>query len=149
MPGQLLCGQRADQTVNIPARSRISLYQIVRCIMETGERFEDGTHILYVNGSYRDESPIGKLMHDFSCTNPSDMYYGVLADRVKFFEESKGGIAAMCKAMEDMRNQTLKEGMINVAKRMLADGTLTIEKIAEYAGLSLEEVRNLKAYKTS
>ncbi|MFR3484280.1 MAG: nuclease, partial [Clostridia bacterium] len=104
---------------------------------------------LYVNGAYRDESPIGKLMHDFSCTNPSDMYYGVLADRVKFFKESKEGIAVMCKAMEDMRNQTLKEGMINVAKRMLADGTLTLEKIAEYAGLSLEEVKKLKADKTA
>ena len=125
------------------------LYRIERCILETGERFEDGTHILYVNGAYRDESPIGKLMHDFSCTNPSDMYYGVLADRVKFFKESKEGIAVMCKAMEDMRNQTLKEGMINVAKRMLADGTLTLEKIAEYAGLSLEEVKKLKADKTA
>ena len=123
----------------------IPLYQIERSILETGERFEDGTHILYVNGAYRDESPIGKLMHDFSCTDPSEMYYDVLADRVKFFKESKEGIAVMCKAMEDMRNQTLKEGMINVAKRMLDDGTLTLEKIAEYAGLSLDEVKKLKA----
>ena len=125
------------------------LYQIERSILETGERFEDGTHILYVNGAYRDESPIGKLMHDFSCTDPSDMYYDVLADRVKFFKENKEGIAVMCKAMEDMRNQTLKEGMINVAKRMLADGTLTLEKIAEYAGLSLDEVKKLKADRTA
>ena len=126
----------------------IPLYQIERSILETGERFEDGTHIFYVNGAYRDESPIGKLMHDFSCTDPSEMYYDILADRVKFFKESKEGIAVMCKAMEDMRNQTLKEGMINVAKRMLADGTLTLEKIAEYAGLSLDEVKKLKADKT-
>lgn len=55
----------------------------------------------------------------------------------------------MCKAMEDMRNQTLKEGMINVAKRMLADGILTLEKIAEYSGLSLDEVRKLKADKNT
>ena len=33
----------------------------------------------------------------------------------------------MCKVMEDMRNESLKE----VAKRMLADGILTLEKIAE------------------
>ena len=85
----------------------------------------------------------------FSCTDPSDMYYDVLADRVKFFKENKEGIAVMCKAMEDMRNQTLKEGMINVAKRMLADGTLTLEKIAEYAGLSLDEVKKLKADRTA
>ena len=135
-------------TENDVMRKGKPLYQIERCILETGERFEDGTHILYVNGSYRDESPIGKLMHDFFCTNPSDMYYDVLADRVKFFKESKEGIAVMCKAMEDMRNQTLKEGMINVAKRMLADGTLTLEKIAEYAGLPLDEVKKLKADKT-
>mgnify|MGYP001011054130 FL=1 len=83
-------------------------------------------------------------MHDFSCINPSDMYYDVLANRVRFFKETKEGIAVMCKVMEDMRNQTLKEGMINVAKRMLADGTLTLEKIAEYVGLSLDEVKRLE-----
>lgn len=87
------------------------VYQIERCILQTGERFEDGTHIVYVNGAYRDESPIGKLMHDFSCTNPSDMYYSVLAERVKFFKECKEGIAVMCKAMEDMRNEAMREGI--------------------------------------
>ena len=94
------------------------LYRIERCFLETGESFDDGSHILYVNGAYRDESPIGRLMHDFSCTNPSDMYYGVLADRVRFFKESKEGIAVMCKVMEDMRKDSLKE----VALRMLAAG---------------------------
>lgn len=125
------------------------LYQIERCFLGSGEKFEDGSHILYVNGAYRDDTPVGKLMHDFSCTNPADMYYGVLAERVRFFKESKEGIAAMCKVMEDMRNQTLKEGMVEVALRMLADGALTPEKIAEYVGLPIEEVEKLKADKTA
>lgn len=47
----------------------------------------------------------------------------------------------MCKVMEDMRNESLKE----VAKRMLADGKLTLEKIAEYAGLPLDEVKKLQS----
>ena len=34
------------------------LYRIERCFLETGESFDDGSHILYVNGAYRDESPI-------------------------------------------------------------------------------------------
>ena len=51
----------------------------------------------------------------------------------------------ICKMMEDMRKESLKE----VAKRMLADGMLTLEKIAEYAGLSLEEVKKLKAERTA
>lgn len=91
-------------------------------------------------------------MHDFSCTDPSDMYYKTLADRARFFKESKEGILIMCKVMEDMRREAFEEGQIegerkrtiNIAKKMLADSTLTLEKIAEYAGLSLEEIRKLK-----
>ena len=127
----------------------LPLYPVERCFLGTGERFEDGSHILYVNGAYRGDTPIGKLMHDFSCTDAADMYYGTLADRVRFFKESKEGIEIMCRAMEDMRNQTLKEGAINSAKRMLADGILTLEKIAEYAGLPLDEVKKLKAEHTA
>lgn len=59
----------------------------------------------------------------------------------------------MCKAMEDMRNESLQEGVKEGKKeekrltvlRMLADGYLALEKIAEYAGLSLEEVKQLQA----
>ena len=54
----------------------------------------------------------------------------------------------MCKVMEDMRNQTLKEGMTEVALRMLTDGTLSLEKIAEYSGLSIEEVKKLSENKS-
>ncbi len=120
------------------------LYRIERCFLETGESFEDGSHILYVNGAYRDETPIGKLMHDFSCTDPSRMHYRVLADRTRFFKESKEGIVIMCKAMEEMRRESLQENMVAIAKRMLADGTLPCEKIAEYVGLTLDEVKRLQ-----
>ncbi len=127
----------------------LPLYPIERCFWGTGEKFEDGSHILYVNGAYRGDTPVGKLMHDFSCTDATDIYYGTLADRVRFFKESKEGILIMCKVMEDMRKESLqegvKEGAINTAKRMLADGILTLEKIAEYAGLPLDEVKKLKA----
>ena len=123
----------------------LPLYPIERCFLGTGERFEDGSHILYVNGAYRGDTPIGKLMHDFSCTDAADMYYGTLADRVRFFKESKEGIEIMCRAMEDMRNQTLKEGMKEVALRMLAAGKYALEEIVNISGLSLEEVKKLKA----
>lgn len=121
--------------------------------MRTNQPFEDGSHILYVNGAYRGDTPIGKLMHDFSCTDPADMYYETLAERVRFFKESKEGGLIMCKAMEDMRKESLqegikegiKEGSIRTARNMLADGALPLEKIAEYAGLPLDEVKKLKA----
>ncbi len=127
----------------------LPLYPIERCFLGTGERFEDGSHILYVNGAYRGDTPIGKLMHDFSCTDAKDMYYGILASRVKFFKESKEGIEIMCEAMEDMRNESLqegiREGMKATARRMLAAGKYALEEIVNISGLSLEEVKQLKA----
>lgn len=42
-----------------------------------------GAHILYVNGEYRDDSAIGKLMHDFNCADADDMHYGLLAEMNK------------------------------------------------------------------
>ena len=128
-------------TENDVMEKGLPVYQIERCFLGTGEKFEDGSHILYVNGAYRGDMPIGKLMHDFSCTDAANMNYGVLADRVRFYKESKEGVLIMCKAMEDMRKQSLQE----VAKRMLTAGKLTLEEIAEYAGLPLDDVRKLKA----
>ncbi len=137
------------------------LYKVERYISGSNKKFEDGSHILYVNGAYRDETPIGKLMHDFSCTDPEDMHYDVLAERVRFFKESKEGIAIMCKVMEDMRNESLREGMREGRKegrkegireekkltvlRMLEIGKYALEEVANISGLSLEEVEKLQA----
>ena len=46
----------------------------------------------------------------------------------------------MCKVMEDMRKESLKE----VALRMLAAGKYALEEIANISGLSLDEVKKLK-----
>ncbi len=135
-------------TENDVMEKGLPLYPIERCFLGTGERFEDGSHILYVNGAYRGDTPVGKSMHDFSCTDAADMYYGTLAARVRFFKESREGILIMCKAMEDMRNQTLKEGMIEVALRMLTVGKYALEEIVTISGLSIDEVKKLKAGQT-
>lgn len=139
-------------TENDVMKKGLPLYSVERVIHETGEAFGDGTHILFVNGSYRSETPLGKLMHDFSCTQPSQMHYKVLADRARYFKESKEGIAIMCKAMEDMRNQALEEGIkqgkIDVAFRMVKKGAFSDEEIAELSGLSIEEIKKLSTGET-
>ena len=123
------------------------IYHIQRTILETGELFKDGSHILYVNGAYKDTSPLGLLMQDFACQNPDDMHYKVLAERVRYFKEDEKGVRAMCKAVEELCKEEKQETMMDTAKRMLADGILTIEKIAEYSGLTVEEVKELAEQK--
>ncbi len=122
-----------------------AIYPIERINLATGKSFEDWEHILYVNGEYRGESDIGKLMHDFNCTQADDMNFELMAERTRYLKENPKGVQEMCKVMEDMRNESLRE----VAKRMLADGMLTLEKIAEYAGLPLDEVKKLKEERTA
>ena len=56
-------------TKNDYMRMGLPMYHVERTVRETGALFGDGSHIIYMNGSYKDDSdPVGKLMHDFRCT---------------------------------------------------------------------------------
>lgn len=128
------------------------VYPIERINVITGNSFEDGEHILYVNGEYRGDSNIGKLMHDFNCTNADDMNFKLMADRTRYLKKNPKGVSEMCRIMEDMRNESLKEGIKEEKKmtvlRMLEAGKYVLEEIANISGLSLEDVKKLKAERT-
>ena len=130
-------------TENDVLKKNRPIYHIERMIQETGEYFDDEAHIIYVNGAYQDDTPLGILMKDFSCTNPSDMYYKPLYERAKYFKETKEGVATMCKMMEDMRNETAQEAVRATASKLLLLERWSCEKVAEYTNIPLEEVRKL------
>lgn len=70
----------------------LPVYHAQRVVSETGKLLGDGTHIIYVNGAYRGDDPVGRLMHDFSCSSPSDMYYQPLARQAGYYKnDEKGG----------------------------------------------------------
>ena len=118
------------------------LYHIQRTILETGEKFEDGSHIIYVNGSYRDDSPLGLLMKDFSCRNAEDMHYKVLADRVRYFKKDKKGVGIMCKAVEDLyKEELIKNKYVGYVYLKLNDDFMLQAGVYELnTGMSLEEI---------
>ena len=68
-------------TENDVMKGKQPIYPVERYITIGEEKvlFGDGSHILYVNGKYRGDDEVGKLMHDFSCTDPDDMNYEILA----------------------------------------------------------------------
>lgn len=78
------------------------VYLVCRTNLTTGEPFEDGQYVLYVNGAYRDDSDIGKLMHDFSCTDADSMKLEPMADRTRYLKENEKGVGEMCKVIEDL-----------------------------------------------
>ena len=111
--------------------------------------FGDGSHILYVNGKYRGDDEIGKLMHDFSCTNPEDMNYEALAKKARYYKQDEKGVAAMCKIMEDMRREAAQQAEQNKARkmaiRMIKAGKMSLEDIANYTELSLDTIKELES----
>ena len=109
-----------------------------------------GEHIIYVNGADKNASTeLGKLMHDFFFTDPDDMNYKKLADKVRYFKEDEKGVASMCKVMEDMRNESAERRSVEIAKNLLQLGKLTFEEIASSAGLTIERVKELAMPKTA
>ena len=135
-------------TENDVLKAGLPIYHVDRTIRETGTFFNDQAHIVYVNSQIKDETALGKLMHDFFCTNSKDMNYSILAQRVRYFKEDTKGVAAMCRAMEKMRDETEHETSIKHALAMLADG-VPCEKVAKYTDLSIEEVRALAEKKSA
>ena len=104
-------------------------------------------------------------MHDFNCTQASDMNFELMADRTRYLKENPKGVSEMCRIMEDMRNESLKEGiregrkegrkeglregMKEAALRMITAGKYALEEIADISGLSLEEVNQLKTQRNA
>ena len=100
----------------------------------------DGSQIIYVNGEYRNtDTPIGQLMHDFSCKRAEDILSPILRERVRVLKETEGGRQEVCQIMENRIN----EEKIELAKDAIKKGSLTLEQIADVLKLPLAFVQEL------
>ena len=150
------------------------IYFIERMIVGKDKLFDDGSHIVYVNNKIKDDTPLGRLMHDFDCKNPDKMFYEIIADKVsehKIFERSGYKVASVIEKWlnekisekadekarelaeqmrrelaEQMRRETA-EKTIEFAKNLIAESGLSLEKIASICKLPLEQVQALAAAK--
>lgn len=129
-----------------------SVYHIDRYIKETDSYFEDGAHIIYVNGASEDDTDLGKMMHDFRCASADDMYNKKWAERVRYFKQSEEGVSKMCKMLEDMRNEAAEaaawQTKVQSVFRWLAKG-VSLEDIAEGEDLTVKEVKEIIEQKST
>lgn len=118
-----------------------------RAVYKAQRRFDDdysllgdGSCILYVNGEYRDNTDIGKLMHDFNCSNPDDMLIPMLAERTRYLKTNKKEVEHMCEQMEQVANTAVLKNNI----QLVIEGDLNVEKAARKSGLSIEDFLKAK-----
>ena len=137
----------------------LPVYHIENTITELGdEPFQDGGHIIYVNGEYRDlVTPIGQLMHDFACTQARDILNPVLRERMRYLKESEGGNAEMCELVEEYAEKRAKryaeeremQVKMRTAKNCIDNTNLPLEDIAKCVELPLATVEELARGRTA
>lgn len=104
------------------------VYHIDRYIRETGKFFEDGSHIIYVNGSYKGEGEIAQLMEDFHQKESEDMHYKALADGVKHFKETEEGRETMCESVKEYAKEYADERDVIKVRKLMENLQLTLEQ---------------------
>ena len=111
------------------------IYHVDKIIRETGKVFDDGAHIIYVNGKYRGEDDFGKLAHDFNCKKADNIYFKPLADGVRHFKETEKGRDAMCEAFTKLADKVADEREMQTTARNVAT-------LMESMKMTLEQAMN-------
>lgn len=124
-------------------KRKLPLYHIRRTVAETGDVFNDGSNIIYVNGKYRGDTPLGRLIKDFHEKDAKKIYYKQLKERVDFFKNTKEGVKQMSDEMEKFGNERETDGKLKTAINLINQGKLSIEDISNATELSLETVEEL------
>lgn len=128
------------------------LYTVDRVVRQTGKLFKDGGHIVYVNGKYRGDDAIGRLMHDFACRDYRDMQDEFIKEGVRILKETDKGRKKFMEYSDKIFNMGHKEGaregrkkaQENTALSMLADNE-PLEKILKYSRITLSALQKLCA----
>lgn len=117
------------------------IYHVDRVVRETNKPFGDGTHIIYVNGSYKDDSDseLGNLIHDFFCAEPSEMKHKQLAERVSFLKGNKREVRKMCKLMEELQEEAKKETLLDNIRSLMETMNLTAQQAMNALKISADK----------
>ena len=76
-----------------------------------------------------DHTALGRLVHDFSCLNPKDIYDETFKEFVKRYKETEEGIQTMCSVMEELRNESFQQGIKQGQKQGLDQGIALMAKL--------------------
>ena len=106
----------------------LPLYHIDRYVRETEELFEDGSHIIYVNGKYKGDDEIGMLMEDFGSTKSSKIHFPELADGIKHFKETEEGRDIMCEKVKRYGDKKALQKSVENVLNLMETMKLTLEQ---------------------
>ena len=75
---------------------------IERVILEKKRLFNDREHIIYLSMKYADDTPLGDMLHDFTCADPGEMRCPELVEKADYLKMTDKGVTEMCEIMENL-----------------------------------------------
>ena len=124
----------------------LTTYHIDKIIRENGICVDDGLHEIFVNTSVNDGSNIAELMQCFTQKNLNNPKFKAVTKRFKELKEMEGGLAAMCKLMDDIVREENEKVLKEERKRALKEErNKNIKRIIKMIrnGYSKEDILNL------
>lgn len=85
---------------------KLPVYHVERRVQELSTPFGDGLQILYVNGQYRGDDPIGSIMHDFFCADPAEMKVPLLAQAVAKYKNTEEGMDQVRRFLDELEEKS-------------------------------------------
>lgn len=120
-----------------------ALYHIDRIVKETKKPFGDEAHIIYVNSKIQNNTELGKIMHDFYCTDANDIKNKKPAKRVKYFKEDEEGVNDMSSVFEEIKTEAKKENAYEIAKNLILLG-IEDDKVLQSTKITKSALKKLK-----
>lgn len=108
-------------------------------VIEPDLPFNDRRYILYVNASYQGDDEIGRLMHDFLCADPDDMYVPMMAERTRYLKTHPEGVETMCKVMEEMRDDVEQRTLLEAIKSIMVKLNLSPQEAMDAVSIPPEQ----------
>ena len=119
------------------------IYHVDKIVRETGEKFEDGAHIIYVNGKYRGKDDFGRLAHDFNCKKSKNLYFEPFAEGVRHFKETEEGRDIMCESFEKLADKRaelkVEQKTVNMIKALMENMKWSLEQALNASGIQGKE----------
>ena len=131
-------------TLNDILKLNQTIYTIHKYVDGSMKPFDDGLHLIYINGSAEDDgTDIWKLVHDLRCPKADEMYFPRLSARIKFLKEDEEGVKIVSDYFEERQAKAIEQEKENLVLKLLDLGKLTLEEIATCSGLTLKRVQML------
>lgn len=117
----------------------LPIYRADRVVAETGQSLNDGAHIIYVNGAYKGDDDIGKLMHDFNSLTSEGMNYKELAEGIHHFKETEEGRDTMCESVKKYAEEYSTTKDIERVKIVMEKLKYSVDEALELLSITGEE----------